>query len=244
MTVKKIMDNIYDYIYPPRCPVCDGVLFDKDMPERPMVCSGCMGKIRFISQPTCMRCGKPMDGEMEELCHDCANKKFDYQRGVAAFCYSKEMKRSMYGFKYNNRREYGKYYAKMIYEANGNVIQSWNADVLIPVPLHPKRQRKRGYNQALVLAKCLNEYLGIPVDEGALSRIKNTVPQKELATKERNNNIEKAFQTGANVIKYRKVILVDDIYTTGATINECAKVLRASGVDEVYFITACIGNGF
>ena len=224
--------------------MCDAVLYTKDTPVRPMVCPECVPKIKFILGATCMKCGKPLDGEYEEYCHDCIHKSFDYIRGVAAFSYSKEMKRSMYGFKYNNRREYSKFYAEAICDANSNIIKSWDAEVLIPVPLHPKRQRTRGYNQATVLAKSLSERLGISVDEKVLSRIKNTIPQKELTTKDRNNNIEKAFQIGTNVIKYRKVILVDDIYTTGATINECAKVLHAAGVLEVYFITACIGNGF
>lgn len=224
--------------------MCDEVLYAKNAPARPMVCPGCVPKIKFISQPTCMKCGKPLESETEELCHDCVNNSFAYRRGVAAFSYSKEMKRSMYGFKYNNRREYGKFYADTVCRNYGNVIKSWNADVMVPVPLHPKRQQKRGYNQATVLAKCLEECLKIPVDEKVLARVKNTVPQKELVIKERNNNIEKAFQIGTNVIKYRKVILVDDIYTTGATINECARELRGAGVSEVYFITACIGNGF
>lgn len=236
--------SIYDVIYPPRCPVCDDILAAHKNTIRPKLCKECVPKVSFITQPVCMRCGKPLESDIEEFCHDCTGKSFYFKRGVAAFSYSKAMKHSMYGFKYNNRREYGDFYAHTIWEKSGHIIDNWNCDALIPVPLHSKRQRKRGYNQATVLAKSLAGYLKLPVDEDILKRVKNTSPQKALEAKERKNNIEKAFQTSVNGIKYKKVILVDDIYTTGATIDECAKVLREAGVFEVYFITACIGNGF
>lgn len=224
--------------------MCDDILYDKDKKQRPILCKSCVPQISFIYQPVCFKCGKPLESATEELCHDCTDKNFEFKRGVAAFSYSKAMKKSMYGFKYNNRREYGDFYAKSIWEFGDRIISGWDCDVMIPVPLHIKRQRKRGYNQATVLAKALEKYLKLPVDDKFLIRVKNTVPQKELETKERKNNIEKAFQTSSNVIKYRKVILVDDIYTTGATINECAKVLKKAGVQEVYYVAACIGNGF
>lgn len=231
-------------MYPPRCPVCDGILYTDDVPKRPKICPECLLSISIISPPYCMKCSKPLEDDLRELCQDCERKKHVFTRGVAAFSYSKAMKRSMYGFKYNNRREYGKYYSEIIWEKFGKTILSWNADVLVPVPLHSARLRKRGYNQAQVLAKELSVLSGIKVDENILTRVKNTKPQKELSDKERNNNIESAFQIRINDLKYNKVILVDDIYTTGATINESAKVLLNSGVGKVYFITACIGNGF
>ena len=204
--------------------MCDDILYDKDKKQRPMLCKTCVPQISFVSQPVCFKCGKQLESITEELCYDCAGKTFEFKRGIAAFSYSKAMKKSMYGFKYNNRREYGTFYAKSIWEFGGKIISMWDCDVLIPVPLHSKRQRKRGYNQATVLAKALAKYIKLPVDDRFLLRVKNTVPQKELEIKERKNNIEKAFQISSNVIKYRKVILVDDIYTTGATINECAAV--------------------
>lgn len=239
-----MIEKINDFLYPPRCPVCDGILYMEDVPKRPKVCPECLMAISMISPPYCMKCSKPLDDDFKELCQDCERKEHAFVRGVAAFSYSKAMKRSMYGFKYNNRREYGKYYADVIWEKFGSTIMSWNADALIPVPLHSARFRKRGYNQAQVLAKELGKLSGIKLDDEMLVRVKNTKPQKELTDKERNNNIESAFQIRINDLKYSKVILVDDIYTTGATINECAKVLLDGGVGKVYFITACIGNGF
>lgn len=191
-----------------------------------------------------MRCGKPIHDEDAEFCHDCSVKKFVFKRGIAGFAYSSAMKRSMYAFKYNNRREYGRYYAKIIAERFYDTIIGWNCDVLIPVPLHRSKYIKRGYNQAEVFARELSSRFDIPMDNYILIRTKNTRPQKELNDRERRNNIENAFQTRINSIKYKKAILVDDIYTTGTTINECAGVLKRAGVEDIYFVTACIGNGF
>lgn len=191
-----------------------------------------------------MRCGKPIEDDTGEYCHDCMLRDFFYTRGAAAFSYTDGMKRSMYAFKYNNRREYGKFYSKIIYNNYCDMIKSWNADVLIPVPLHPKRYRKRGYNQAQVLAEDIGRKFNIPVDTKILIRSKNTIPLKELSDKERKVHIENAFQVVCDITKYKKAILVDDIYTTGATVNECASVLKESGMEKIYFITACIGNGF
>ena len=192
----------------------------------------------------CLRCGKQLEDNDREFCHDCSVGNFFYERGVAAFSYSDSLKKSMYAFKYNNRREYAGFYAHCIAMQYGNVIRSWNADLLVPIPLHAAKLRKRGYNQAQVLAQALGKELGIPVDAKSLVRIRNTRPQKELDDKQRKNNIEKAFQITKKSIKYKKIILVDDIYTTGTTINECAAVLKNGGADKVFFITACIGKGF
>lgn len=242
--IQKIKNTVYDGIFPPRCPGCDEILFDKNSAIRPCICDKCNAKIKYISEPMCLRCGKQLEDPEAEFCHDCNNKDFFYNRGIAAFSYSEIMKHSMYQFKYNNRREYAKFYAMALERQFADIIRSWQPQVLIPVPLHKSRLRKRGYNQAEVLAKAIGEQMDIPVDGGILIRVKKTIPQKMLGQKERLMNVEKAFQTASNSIKYKKVILVDDIYTTGTTINECARILKENGADTVFFVAACIGNGF
>lgn len=192
----------------------------------------------------CFKCGKQLDEEEREFCRDCAVKKHNFDRGVAAFSYSDAMKKSMYAFKYNNRREYAGFYAKELIERYGDIIKGWRAQALIPVPLHPSRYRSRGYNQAEVLAREIGRQTGIKVDTETLVRIKKTTPQKELNDRERNINIENAFQIAKNGVKYKNVIVVDDIYTTGATVDGCALALKAGGADRVYFMSVCIGNGF
>lgn len=242
--IQMIKNTVYDGIFPPRCPGCDNILFDPDNETRPYICMTCGAKIKYISEPMCLRCGKQMEDGDNEFCHDCTNREFFFNRGVAAFSYSEIMKQSMYRFKYNNRREYAKFYALAVERLFADMIEAWQPEVLIPVPLHKSRLRKRGYNQAEVFAKAISGRLNIPVDRRILIRTKKTIPQKKLGQKERLLNVENAFQTASSIIKYKRVILVDDIYTTGTTINECAHVLKERGVDTVFFVTACIGNGF
>lgn len=248
MSVKKIgkdfVGRLYDVIYPRRCPICDDVLYDPKSPVRPKICKDCLGKITYVSPPACLKCGKQMEDEAKEFCYDCSKGTMVYKRGVALFSYSESIKASMYGFKYRNRREYAQFYGDGLVERYGDLIRTWHADVLVPVPLHKKRLRKRGYNQAEELAKALGQRLSIPVESQLLFRVKNTRPQKELKDKERPKNLENAFQIRENVVKYKNIILIDDIYTTGTTINECARVLKNYGAVNIYYMAVCIGRGF
>ena len=125
----------------------------------------------------------------------------------------------------------------------GGFIRSIEPDALLPVPLHRKRMSARGYNQALLLARALGERLNIPVYGDYIVRVKNTEPLKYENPQERQNNLKKAFIIRRNDVKLKKVIIVDDIYTTGSTMDEIAGVLRAAGVQEVYCVALACGAG-
>lgn len=191
-----------------------------------------------------MKCGKQLEYNTDELCGDCTRRSRSFERGFATFPYTDAMRKSVYSFKYNNRREYASFYATSIFTLYREQIERIEPDALIPVPLHKSKYRKRGYNQAELVAAELSRLTGIPLDSGILKRTRNTRPQKELDDEQRNKNISNAFQISKNVVKYKKVILIDDIYTTGTTINECAKELKKAGVEKVFFITICIGRGY
>ncbi len=192
----------------------------------------------------CYRCGKPLDDDTAEYCHDCRRKEFYFERCVAGFAYSDAMKSSMYAFKYNNRREYAGFYAHAVMEKWGKIITGWRAGAIVPVPLHRARMRKRGYNQAEVFAGALSVYSGIPTDGDVISRCVNTAPLKTMTDREREKGIKNAFQIRQKPLQYKKIILADDIYTTGATVNECARVLMEAGAEAVYAVTVCVGRGF
>jgi ComF family protein len=153
------------------------------------------------------------------------------------------MKMSVYRFKYLGRSEYAKFYAADIYERLGDEIRRMDADALIPIPIHPSRQRERGYNQAQELSLEISRLFGIPTYPDIVKRVKKTIPQKELNPQERQNNLKKAFNISSDVVKLNKTILIDDIYTTGSTIDAVASILKSHGVKEVFFITLCIGEG-
>ena len=118
-----------------------------------------------------------------------------------------------------------------------------NVDVIIPVPVHPSRRRKRGFNQAEVLAKIMGERLGIPVRTDLLTRTKKTLPQKELSAGERLKNLSGAFRAEVIPAEIRRILLVDDIYTTGSTIEACTRALKTSGAQAIYFVVICMAGG-
>ena len=232
-------ESVIDLIYPHTCPICECIVDKKGK-----VCKECEQKLKYIVSPFCMVCGKSLTDEDTELCFDCIKKKHSFDRGVAAFSYSNALRKSMYNFKYNNRRENAAFYADAIYRTKGHIIKSWDAQVYIPVPIHKKRMKKRGYNQAELIANELSQMTHIPVDSDILMRVVNTTPQKELNDKERAKNLKNAFQVRKTIVQYKKIVLVDDIYTTGATLDACAKALKEAGAEKIYFVAACIGTGF
>ena len=149
---------------------------------------------------------------------------------------------AVYAMKYQNRRIYGQTFGKEMAEHFLSYLWERKITLIVPVPLHSRRKRKRGFNQAEIVAKVLSESTGIAMDAGAVKRIKATSPQKELGDKGRKRNIRGAFAVQKNV-KGENIVLIDDIYTTGSTLDEAARVLKKAGAENVYFLTVSIGQG-
>ena len=233
----KSWNMLEDLLYPPRCPVCDGVVavWNKG------ICEICLKKIRYVKPPRCMKCGKHMEEQEEEFCKDCRERSHYYKEGRALYHY-KEVAVSLYRFKYQGRREYAAVFAEEFIYYLEEAIRRWNPDALIPVPLYSVKERRRGYNQAGILAKELGKRLNIPVYDDFVRRIKNTKPLKMLNPEERLNNLKKAFILMENGVKLNRVIIVDDIYTTGSTIDTISKLFLEHGISEVYFLTVAIGE--
>ena len=197
-----------------------------------------------MGEPLCKKCGKPLSTAEAEYCPDCGRKKHLYVRGRAALEYDSVMRESIGRFKYKKRREYGDFYVQELLRACGEAVRSWNPDLLIPIPLHKSRRRKRGFNQAELIARGLGKELGIPVSADSLLRTKKTSPQKELNDQERKSNLKNAFQLAKDNVKFKKILLIDDIYTTGSTIDAAASVLLDHGAEKVYFLCISIGRGY
>lgn len=233
------MNYIKELLFPRRCPVCDGVV--KFGGER--ICRACEGKLIPVSEPWCCKCGKPLRQEEQEYCLDCTRRKHAFLRGRAVFTYD-SIASSIYRFKYQGRQEYAECYGELAASVLCGEKQLREADVLIPVPLHKKRQKKRGYNQAALFAKALGKMWGIPVREDLVMREKNTKPLKQFNPSQRQNNLKKAFKLMQNDVKLNTIIIVDDIYTTGSTIDAVARVFLEAGVNKIYFVTLAVGKGF
>ena len=150
---------------------------------------------------------------------------------------------AIYAFKYKNRRTYGEIFARELAKVYGGFLQKQRVELILPIPLHKSRRRERGYNQTEILAKYLGEYTGIEVDSTSLVRMKKTSPQKRNNDKERKKNIRNAFALKKK-INAENVVLIDDIYTTGSTLDEAARILKKSGVTNVYFLTISVGQGY
>lgn len=227
-------------VYPRRCPVCHDIA----APRGRTICRECAEKLVPVSGPRCCRCSKPLVTKEDEYCHDCLSKTHSFDQGIGIFSYGSVLSKSLYQLKYHQRQEYGRFYGRYAAAYAEKRITAWKVEAIVPVPLHRKKMEKRGYNQAEIIARQLGSCLGIPVENHAVVRVLNTRPQKELDDRERRRNIRKAFVPAKTRLPWKRVLVVDDIYTTGSTIDGVSLALKKAGVQEVYFLTIAIGTGF
>ncbi len=232
-----IFQKILRQIYPNHCPVCDRVLYDR------LICPRCAKKLTYAVQPVCLSCGKPVENAAQEYCSDCSRKTHVFDQGRAVWVYQGPMRQILYRYKYSNRRDYTDFFAAEAARIYEPWIRRRRIEAVVPIPLSRKRRRTRGYNQAEVFAKQLSLLLGLPFYTKLLVRVRNTTPQKQLSVKERKNNLKNAFKIAGNVVKLKRVLLVDDIYTTGSTMDAAARVLKQAGAAEVYCLCISIGQG-
>lgn len=234
---KFIKKHVLQLLFPTRCPVCDSIV----SPYGAKICLECMGSLRLLTPPWCMKCGKKLETE-EEFCKDCRDKVHYFVRGRALYEY-RSVSQSVYRMKYGGRQEYADYFGEEMAVYLGSFIRQIQPDGIIPIPLHKKRLNKRGYNQAALLAKSLGAHVNVPVYDKILVRQKNTKPLKLQNPTERQNNLKKAFIIAENDVKLKTILVVDDIYTTGSTIDEVTRVLKQHGVEKIYFVTLACGAG-
>lgn len=249
--IRALGEICMELVYPRKCIFCSRAIPMKSYREiikessYDLLCERCRISIKdsYIEEPYCLKCGKQLDSITQEYCVDCRSMPHIYDRGLSVFKYHNDIKESVYRFKYKACKCYGGFYGEQMAEKYKDIIKKWQPDVIVPVPIHRTRMKKRGYNQAELIGRVLSDKLNIPMDINVLFREKNTKQQKKLSKDFRIKNVENAFKVAINVVRYNKIILVDDIYTTGATINACARVLKQAGVQEIYFISICIGEG-
>jgi ComF family protein len=178
----------------------------------------------------------------KEFCTDCSSGNFYVERGLARYPYESVMRQTIKNFKYGGELACGDYFAEEMADQCGRWIRSVAPDVLIPVPIHEKRMRFRGFNQAEYMAERIGKRLDIEVRTDYLLRIGETKPQKDLDSVSRKKNLQKGFCVNDTSVCYQRVLLFDDIYTTGATLEACGKALKNAGTDRIYFLCLCIGN--
>ncbi|MDG1438163.1 MAG: ComF family protein [Emcibacteraceae bacterium] len=235
---KRAAHYVLNLVLPPKCLKCSGLVTDAHN-----ICPDCWKDIHFISSPMCECCGYPFGPELggglssidDTLCGACQKGGQSFDKVISAIRYDDDSRNMVIGFKHQDRTEYTGYFTKLIKRAGKSLFK--DTDILIPVPLHKKRLLSRRYNQSALLSGQLSAELDIEHQPLALQRIKDTPPQQGNMNK-RSKNVRGAFK----VCKYadvnnKVILLIDDVYTTGATAENCAKALKKAGAKRVYVLT-------
>lgn len=239
-----VVNRLLEVVYPPECPVCGRILSGIGEKRRG-VHTACYSRLKRIVSPMCSKCGKPLLSEQQEYCYDCSSQRRSFEGGHGLWLYDRCSAASVFAFKYSGKRQYVDFYAMAMLHFYGKWMRSLDVQQLVPVPVSREKWRQRGYNQAELLAEAIGAALCIPVNRKGLVRLYSTAPQKELGREERRKNLENAFQAEKSRFEgIKRVLLIDDIYTTGSTVEYCTRALKSVGVGKVWFFTLCIGGAF
>jgi ComF family protein len=234
-----IFNAFIDIIYPPRCPTCGKFLSD----ERPWAgerahcfCQACYSDFHEIDSPLCPICSMPFFYGLDEdhLCEECLRKRPFYDAALAPYLYEGTLMKAIHQFKYGTKAFLVDSLGPILFQFAQRHVKASKDFLTIPVPLHPKRLRERGFNQSLLLARHVATGLDTELDFLSLRRVKYTLPQTGLGKEERRKNVRSAFRlVNTKSVKGKLILLVDDVITTGNTLNECARVLKRSGASKV-----------
>ena len=228
-----------ELVYPLKCPNCDIILHKNE--KTVGFCRNCAKNIKLATGNICLRCGKLVAGNME-YCDTCQSRNHSFDKGRGIYVYTGNIKKAMYKFKYSNKRYYSRAFANQAIKIHGNWLNNEKFDAIVPVPMYREKEKRRGYNQAETFARSLSEKTGIPIAKDIIRREIVTVPMKELNYASRQSNLQKAFKLSENSVKYNQLLVVDDIYTTGSTMDAVAELLKKAGVKRVCCLSVCIGE--
>ena len=237
----KFLSELIDIIYPPRCHICNRFLSpDQRIPPSFHVCTCCLSGLIPITHPMCTICGLPFptSAGSDHICENCLRKKPWYDFLRSPYIYSGPLMESIQRLKYNMETHLMSFLGHLLSSFDKEWIPNRKDFVIIPVPLHKKRLKERGFNQSLLLGKVLASDLGNQLDYLSLIRERYTRAQTGLKREARKRNVKGAFSIiDPDNVKDKKILLVDDVFTTGYTLNECARILKKSGATNVICIT-------
>ncbi len=229
MKINVAMQKFGKFLYPDVCLYCNGKGEDGlDL------CRRCYENLPWITH-ACMRCASPLSGASAAVCGACSNRDLYFDSALAPLLFDQFVRDAVYQFKFSNKLNYGILLARLL-ERHIRKQDLTAPDVLLPVPLHRRRLRKRGFNQALQIARTLNKSLNSSISFKDVRRIRETHAQMELPAAERYANVRNAFalRTSKPLFKGKCVAVIDDVMTTGSTVNELAKCVKKAGAEKVH----------
>lgn len=235
------MRIVLDFILPPRCSVCEA---STAKAPNPWVCPGCWDDIAYLGPPVCYQCGEPLSAPPEGIqspmhrCGTCLLQPPVFDQARAIGLYRGALRQIIHAMKYQPIYGLTRPLAKLLQQQFSAYWTENIPDILVPVPLHCRRLRQREFDQALALARYLSRGVGIPCEAEALVRQRYTESQVGLNVTERDQNVRGAFDVQhPQSVRGKTVLLIDDVYTTGATAKACAQVLRQAGAERVNVYT-------
>lgn len=231
------LNALLDFLFPPLCHVCG-----KFIPHagRLHICPSCRERMPLPSHPLCSLCGVPFNGAGDDhCCSSCLKSPPHFHAARAALVHDGPGRDLIHALKYNGRTHLRRPLALLIVEQLTDFVAAQRPELIVPVPLHVTRLRSRGFNQALLVGELLAREWRIPLSRQALKRVRWTEPQIRLAAELRRKNVRDAFRVpDTALVSGKGVLLVDDVFTTGSTVDECSRMLVKAGAEQVLVITA------
>ncbi len=226
------LQSFLNLLFPLRCVICAKSL---EADNKRHLCLGCWNKIRLVKEPICSKCGRY---STVSPCSDCRIRGFRFSKARSAGIYDGVLRECIHLLKYNRKTYLAKPLANLMVSSSGSDSFLKGCDFIVPVPLYPRKEREREFNQSELLAREVGRIVAIPLSIGNLRKVKSTPSQTKLKQKERLENVKGVFRVKNPALFSGKcLLLIDDLFTTGATVNECSKVLLKSGVREVRVLT-------
>lgn len=226
---KFFFDKFLNLIFPPKCGFCDDITTSQHF-----ICEKCHHLSTQKYTDRCLLCGKI---SYVDVCPECRHKRVYYDKLIFCSEYSEEFKQKIHAYKFSDKKYYYHFFTELIYER----VKDEEFDLIIPVPISRERYSERGYNQSELISKKLARILEKEHNSHLLLKVKNSERQSMQSFKERQISVKNVFEVADNIYD-KKILLIDDIFTTGATANECSRVLKQAGAKNIKVAVICISH--
>lgn len=238
-----LLREILEVFFPSNiyCICCENII-DSTRPYS--LCDACVRNLHWANENTCKKCGKILGKNYRrEFCNDCYEIEHLFEKGFTCAEYGMYEKLIIRDYKYHGKPYFGDKLAEIMFDRLA--LEDLSFDLILPIPMHKSKERKRGYNQAALLAKGIGRRMEVPFDKNLMLRTKRTKPMNKMSPQERRDNVKDAFTLSrekVKIVKDKTILLVDDIFTTGSTLDECSRLLLNNGARKIYMICFAAGG--